>query len=241
MSCLTSEVSSPSRLQYTLPTVIGLEGLPYAGKTSLSSLLLDAGMSRLGELAEYFANGQQFPSFSETTADARESFDWFVKAELSRFAHLNEYPSRSLIISDRTLVSSLAYSYARRQVFQIGDKRDEHQAIERAVVDKGYYIPPLIYVRIPIETYFDRRESTYDLRCETLGKRAVENVTIFEREREFFEAQIEYYDMIAERLGDKLLVIDGTCDPRENSWNAMRWCSRTAKNYYSIPLKEILI
>lgn len=223
------------------PPILGLEGLPYAGKTTLSRSLVSSGFSRLGELAEFFRNGDQFPKFSENTADARESFDWFVTAEVNRFSRLKEIVSSSPIVADRTLISSLAYSYARRKVFQIGDARDEHHMIRQAIYKHGYHIPPCIYLRLPINRYLTRRERTYDVRCEALGRSAVENVSIFDRERAFFSAQIEYYDTIAKRMGNVVCVLDGNAPVKENLFKALRWYRKIKTDFKSPNIEEMLL
>ncbi|MCB0336045.1 MAG: hypothetical protein KDD62_07050, partial [Bdellovibrionales bacterium] len=74
-----------------VPPVIGLEGLPYAGKSMLSAALQRLGIARLPELAELHASGLRFPKFSETSEDAAESLDWFVRAEVERYKSLEEF------------------------------------------------------------------------------------------------------------------------------------------------------
>ena len=197
------------------PMVIGVEGLPYAGKSTVISRLHQAGMSRLGELAEFFENGGTFPRFSERTADARESFEWFVNAEVARHASLASFQQDAMVVADRTIVSCLAYSYARRATFSIGDIDLEHSAVREAVQAGKLYIPQLLYVRIPIDVYLYRKAHAFDVRCEVLGREAVENVTLPDRERDFFEAQLVYYDTIARRLRDLIHVVDGTLPPDE--------------------------
>jgi thymidylate kinase len=234
-------VTGVAQCLWNLPTVVGVEGLPYAGKSTVILELAKNGIPRLGELAEFFKNGESFPSFSETTEDSRESFAWFVAAEAFRCAQLHEYSSDSFVLSDRTIVSSLAYSHARRATYSIGDIHEERQLVTEAVNEHKIIIPPLIYVRIPIETYLYRRASTFDKRCDQLGRSAVENVTIFERAQEFFEAELEYYDTIALRLREQIHVIDGTQPLKVVTSLAKQLCHQISHNYSTIPLEALYI
>ena len=117
------------------PRLCAIEGIAYAGKTSLSLELKRSGWERLGELAEFHDNGAGFPSFSHTTDHAKKSFRWFVGAEALRLRKVATLVGNNTV-SDRCIVSSLAYAYARREVFGIKSSLYEFNLIARGLRKK---------------------------------------------------------------------------------------------------------
>lgn len=201
--------SDPKKAPWShLKGFFSLEGLPYAGKSSLLSALVARGLSRLGELAEFHRNGANFPAAANNTAEALVTDRWFVNAEILRLQRLRSMDA-SVVVADRCIVSSLAYCYARFKVFGIGDLERECRMIEHAIDDGTIAVPPLFYLSIPLPKYLERRERYFEERCQKLGRGAVQNVTMFEREEEFYGAQREYYEGLAARLPGCVFVLNG--------------------------------
>ncbi len=218
-----------------------LEGLPYAGKSTLIGNLAARGLARLGELAEFYRNGAAFPQAASNTKDALVTDRWFVNAEILRLQRLREL-NDAVVVADRCIVSSLAYCYARHKIFGIGDLEREARMIEQAIDDQTIVIPPLFYLKIPLEKYLERREAHFEERCNKLGRAAVANVTMFDREKEFYGAQLEYYDTLAARFPSCVFVLNGLLGPESLAVQAsciIKSLLKKPLNYYLTKTERI--
>lgn len=191
--------------------IIAIEGISFAGKTTLSKNLAQAGFKRMYELSEKFGNGLDFPTFPKTTDEAKRSDAWFLEQEILRAAEARIYAENDIIIADRSFISGLAFAYARQKTYCLGNAVYQHELIRKALLSNRLYVPWLIYLHIDINTIFDRKSRDYERRLINYGEKAIKNVTVLEKEEQFFTEQIKYYESIFKKIPH--LKLDAKSNP----------------------------
>jgi thymidylate kinase len=222
-------------------TIIAIEGISYAGKTTLSKNLVDDGFSRLEELAEKFGHGAGFPSFPKTNEDAKKSDLWFIEQEIIRSAESKTKADNAAVVCDRSFISGLAFAYARQKIFKLGDVSYQHDLIRSAAADGKLHVPLLVYLALDFETFFKRKNQDYERRLREYGVDAVTNVTVTAHETAFFSKQIEYYETIFAKPAIPYLRLDARQEPRILTHLVCDWISQLRQEASSIDIEDLFI
>ncbi len=219
--------------------IIAVEGISFAGKTTLTKLLEKQGCTRLYELAERFNYGAGFPPFPKTTDEAKKSDSWFVQQEIAREKDILAKAGTSILIADRSFISGLAFAYARQEVFGIGDVLYQQNLIKCAVSQGQLHIPWLVYLNITLDSFFERKKKDSGRRIKEYGKVAVQNVSINEKESPFFEKQIEFYTRLFVRVPH--LKLDALETPYALAAQVKEWARTIQSQSNQANLEEIFI
>ncbi len=219
--------------------IIAIEGISFAGKTTLTKLLEEQGLERLYELAEKFDYGAGFPSFPKTTDEARESDLWFIQQEVTREQNALIKSSRSVVVADRSFISGLAFGYARQEVFGLGDAIYQNELVRQALSQGLLHIPWLVYLKMDINTYFKRKENETNIRIKEYGEAAVRNVSISKEEKKFFEKQIEFYTRLFKNVPH--LELDALEIPYLLATQVRTWVKGKETQFNPVNLEDFLV
>ena len=219
--------------------IIAVEGVSFAGKTTLTKFLEKEGFSRLYELAEKFGYGAGFPHFPESTEAAKQSDHWFVQQEVIREQDALVKATCYPVIADRSFISGLAFSYARKSVFGLGDPNYQHGVVKEAISEGKLHIPWLIYLKIDLDSLFQRKEKDNARRIKEYGAAAVANATIASDEQLFFEKQREFYARLFANVPH--LELDALQRTQDLAIQVRTWSRRLPLQFQTIALDDLLI
>jgi thymidylate kinase len=219
--------------------IVAIEGISFAGKTTLTENLKRHGFSRLYELADKFEHGRNFPAFPKNTADANASDQWFLQQEFQRCAEALALSHNAPVVADRSFISGLAWSYARENTYRIGNRTHQHKLTRKYLGSGNLFVPWCILLRMGIDEYFSRKERDFKKRVTRFGSEAVDNVTLSDREDEFVEHQIRYYDKTF-GTGSRY-VLDAHLRPEQLVDRAAVWIESLPKTIPDQNIEELLL
>lgn len=219
--------------------IIAIEGISFAGKTTLTKLLEKDGFARLYELAEKFEYGAGFPPFPKTTDEAKKSDLWFVEQEVKREQDARTKANIAPVVADRSFISGLAFGYSRQSVFRLGDVVYQHKIVRQVLDTEQLHIPWFVYLKIDINSFFERKRKDEERRIREYGIRAVNNLSVNEDERRFFEKQIEFYERIFSKVPHLALdALDAPCTLAEK---VKKWSKELTTQFSVSNLEDLFV
>ena len=219
--------------------IIAIEGLSFAGKTTLIKLLETEGFTRLYELAEKFEYGAGFPPFPKTTDDAKKSDLWFVQQEVIREQDAQLKATSAPVLEDRSFISGLAFGYARQDVFGSGDALYQHGVIRQVVEQGKLHVPWLVHLKIKIDSLYDRKGKDEERRIREYGEAAVCNASVSKEERKFFEKQIEFYVRLFARVPH--LELDALESPSSLASQVRQWSKGLKSQFSPVSIEDLFV
>jgi len=219
--------------------IIAIEGLSFAGKTTLTKLLERDGFTRLYELADKFEYGAGFPPFPKTTEDAKKSDSWFVQQEVIREQDALLESIKKPVLQDRSYISGLAFGYARQTIFGLGDAEYQQGIIKQALTQGLLHIPWFVHLKIDIPTLYDRKRKDEERRLKEYGEAAVRNVSISDEEMKFFEKQLEFYQKFFARVPH--LELNALETPDSLASQVQFWTKNIKSQFSSINLDDLFV
>ncbi len=219
--------------------IIAVEGISFAGKTTLTRFLEKEGFARLYELAEKFDYGAKFPKFPENTEEAEQSDLWFIQQEVIREQDALAKSGSSPVIADRSFISGLAFSYARQSVFGLGDTNYQYSVIKKNITEGKLHIPWMIYLKIDLGSCFERKRKDSTHRIMEYGEAAVKNVSISANETLFFERQIEFYARLFTQVPH--LELNASRSTYDLAVQVKDWSQGLTSQFPTIGLDDLLI
>lgn len=192
--------------------LFALEGISYSGKTTLSKNLAEMGVSRMPELAEFYSNGAEFPTFPRNDEEAKISDKWFFEKECERMNITKEMLRNGPVVQDRSYISSQAFVYARNKVFGVGDPEYNKQLINESLEKDIIIKPNIIYLRISLEEFRYRKSVDLKRRISDFGLLAVKNTT-YPKEENLMYSQIEFYELLTSL--ESVIIIDAQKSKQE--------------------------
>lgn len=219
--------------------IITIEGISFSGKTTLTKILEREGFARLYELAEKFDYGARFPKFAKNTEEAKQNDLWFLQQEIIREKEMILISNNKPVIADRSFVSALAFAYAREEVFGIGDMFYQSSIIKQAVNNGQLHLPWVVYLNIDIDNFFKRKRNDEERRIIEYGENAVKNMKVHDKEKEFFEKQIEYYARTLSKI--PYLELDALQDRYDLVAKVKDWSQKLTTQFPSINIDDLLV
>ncbi len=188
--------------------LFALEGINFCGKTTISSALINLGYTRLPELSEKFRYGLDFPSWAQNESEARQNDIWFYEQECLRMTQIENTIEKEIVIADRSYLSSLAVTYARREVFKIDTFNFKKALIQEGLLNGKLITPYFIYLKLNIQNYLDRKKDKMSDRLRIKGKQALLNTTAPFKETEYINSQINFYNNYFKQCKDEHLILN---------------------------------
>lgn len=219
--------------------IIAVEGISFAGKTTLTKLLRLQSFARLYELSEKFEYGVLFPHFPKNTAEAKQSDLWFIEQEIARECDARLMATKSPVIADRSFVSGLSFGYARARIFALGDTNYQHNKIKQAIERGDLHTPWFVHLKSDINLFFERKRKDNERRIKEYGKEAVKHVTIPKYEKEFIEKELEFYIRFFSRVPH--LELDARINSYELAAQLKIWSHKLNAPFSSIDLEDLMV
>lgn len=177
--------------------VVVIEGMPSAGKTTLTNLL-----ARLGwqTVPEYVADDGRWTA---TTDDGAHQRNWVIKERL-----LRERPGTPLVV-DRNFLTSLAYAYSVRRLSGEHHLLDERVEWLRRHLAAGFFGHPVLYCVLDLDpaTSLQRRG------CEKPSDHPWARRAVLDELRAFYvrmpEGLAELHMALATGAGVRVLRLSG--------------------------------
>jgi thymidylate kinase len=195
--------------------IIAVEGISYSGKTTLSQMLSQhSGVVRIYELAENHEFGAGFPPFPSNDSEAFSSDLWFFNQEVVRSQLAIEASKNSLVVLDRSYLSSQAFVKARNRCYGIGNP-DHHADLIQYGLESGLLVEPeYIFIDIDMDTYKERVARYEQDRLNAFGPAAMNNRANNIKDAEFIDEMLSFYrDYFSKNRG---FVLDGRRPTSEN-------------------------
>lgn len=192
---------------------VALEGISYAGKTTVSKILTKYGFQRVKELAESYENGAGFPPFALTPEDCKKNDEWFLKQEFERSKEAQNLASNGPVVFDRSYISTCAFVWARENSMHLGSYEQFISQVAHKASPAELVMPWIIYLKMDWDVYRERKESDLVRRIQEFGEEAVNNVTIPYQEKKFVRAQMGFYEELAQQNPKSVYVFDGAESP----------------------------
>lgn len=146
-------------------TIIALEGLVHAGKSTLLQNISDrfTNVKCIREYCDF--SKDRLPTFPLTIEDASNSRKLFLKLEILRARNITD--QYETIILDRSILSVLAYHYAVEMITQ-GKISSFHDSIV-SFLDENWLIPQLcVYLEVSDEDIKQRHKGDHGYYQDTL-------------------------------------------------------------------------
>lgn len=193
------------KIMKRFPLVV-LEGISYAGKTTLSNLCKQKEIAVLKELSEFTV----FPETPKEDSEISIADKWFYEQHSSRTEDILKIIRKNSLILDRYFLSDLAYIYARYHTYNVGNMDFYNSLLTDGLNKKEILVPWFIYVSIDIDLYNSRRlidEKNLKATGET-NMRIRFPYPYYHNL--FIKNQISFYDSFFKKNNDKVLIIDGS-------------------------------
>ena len=187
------------------PLILAIEGVSLAGKTTLCKRLSACpGTKFVPELSTFYNDGDCFPLIANSDQAARQSDDWFFHAELERQKAWNEsIHNTKLVILDRSFVSMIVFSLARKLQYGVGEPWKTARRLFESDLAVSYSTPVHLYLKLSPADYKRRKELATQHRQE--ADYPVKRVRFDEQHETFIETQIELYDHLFALDEDRIL------------------------------------
>lgn len=204
---------------------IALEGISYAGKTTLSHTCDVNGIKVLRELSEYCI----FPGIATDAEDMKVVDKWFYNQHAKRIEEIKDSCNKNKVLMDRYFLSDLVYISARSKTYGVGDVEHYKELLIEGIEEGEILIPWFIYLSIDVDTHFERKrideQTSFASDEQNKRKRKPRDPFNF-RNKEFFENQILFYNTFFERNNDIVLILDGKLDQNNIYKKVNKWINQ---------------
>jgi len=215
--------------------LIAVEGINGAGKTCFVNRFSSAhNYEKLYELADQFRGGQDFPPFTYNKEEVYDSDSWFIEQEIKRHEDALKLLERGDVVADRSVVSMLAFAYARRKKYGTDDRMFLRGRLAE-VVSKEIDFPWIAYIKPPmgIEQMIERissREAMPGFSKQSSLKEPYDLI--------FYSHLSAYYDDLSARLGLRMITVP---DASEKSCRTVHeWLRSQKQDWPNISINELI-